>query len=202
MRIGLFGGTFDPPHIGHMISAESLAESLSLDGVIFVPSGCPPHKFERVISSAEDRCKMLELAISGNSLFTIDRFEVEKEGPCYTIDTVKYFRNRYADDELFLLIGADSLADFPNWYHFEELVELIEIVSAYRGGIERQRVLDELRAKTNEAQFEKLSRGFIRTPMIEISASEIRCRVKEGKSVRYFVMPDVEKYIIEHRLYK
>ncbi len=201
MRIGLFGGTFDPLHIGHLISAEVLADELGLDRVIFIPSGRPPHKPDKVITSSEHRYNMLELGIKDNSKFEIDKFELDKAEPCYTINTVKYFLRKYAEHKLYWLIGSDSLAELPSWYCFDELIELIDIISAYRGGFERERVLAELRESVNERQYEKLSQGLIRTPMIEISASEIRKRVKNGISIKYFVPESIEEYIIQNGLY-
>ena len=202
MRIGLFGGTFDPPHLGHLISVQVLAEKLNLDKVVFIPAGQPPHKPDKIISAAKHRYNMLKLVIEGNSKFEVDEFELDKTEPCYTINTVRYFLEKYTGEKMYWLIGADSLAELPSWHRFDELIELIEIVSAYRGGFERHRVLDELRAKTSKIQFDKLAKGLTRTPMIEISASEIRRRVKLGMSIRYFVSYDVETYIMENGLYK
>ncbi len=200
-RIGLFGGTFDPPHIGHLISAQSIADTLALDEVIFIPASQPPHKLGLSISSAEHRYNMLALAIEDNPKFSIDHVELNKAEPCYTINTVRYFLERYREDKLYWLIGADSLAELPSWYRFEELIELIDIVAAWRGGFENRRVLSELKEKVDGQQYEKLSNGLIRTPMIEISASEIRQRVKENKSIKYLVPSKVQDYIIRNELY-
>jgi len=201
-RIGLFGGTFDPPHIGHLISAEAIADVLALERVIFVPASQPPHKLGLAISSAEHRYNMLNLAIEDNPKFEIDRFELSQNEPCYTINTVRHFLERYSENKLYWLIGADSLAELPSWYQFDELVELIDIITAWRGGFENQRVLAELKEKTGNRQYEKLAKGLIRTPMIGVSASEIRQRVKQGKSIKYFVPSNVEDYIVRNGLYR
>lgn len=202
MRYGLFGGTFDPVHIGHLISAEFLAERLYLDRVIFIPARIPPHKSNLRITSAEDRVNMLRLATADNPIFWISTYELEKEGPSYTIDTVKYFKSRSSEDEFILLIGADSLSELPDWHRFQELVELIEIKAAYRGGFDPQGVLGRLRMRVSDDVFCKLKDSLVPTPTIEISASQIRQRVRSGLSIKYMVREAVEEYIYRKGLYK
>ena len=197
----MFGGTFDPPHFGHLISAEVLAEKLSLSRVIFIPSGRPPHKVHKQISPVECRVDMLRLAIRGNDLFGIDECEIGKLGPCYSIETVGYFRQTYPQAKLYWLIGADSLAELPLWYQFDKLIEKVEIISSCRGGFGTDKVLSELEGQVTRGQYDKLAKNLVKTPMIEISASNIRERVREGKSIRYMLPEAVAEYIAEKGLY-
>ncbi len=191
MRYGLFGGTFDPIHLGHLITAEVLAEKLSLDKVVFIPAGVPPHKKAIPITSANHRVNMVKLAIKDNPKFTIDLYEINKTSPSYTIETVEYFKRKFPDDEIILLIGADSLPELPDWFKFDELIGIVEIKSAYRGGFDINEVFDRLKVRVSPDQFEKLKNSIIRTNMIEISATDIRTRIREGRSIKYLVPEDV-----------
>lgn len=201
-RIGLFGGTFDPPHLGHLILAQSLADAASLDRVIFIPAGRPPHKRTEPISSAAHRLKMLALAIDGHPAFEISTYEINATQPSYTIDTVRHFQATLLTDDLYWMIGSDSLCELHTWRQFEELVKTIDILTAHRGGFDISDVLDVVSKNVSELAFEKLQACIVRTPMIEISASHIRWLVAEGREIRYLVPDAVRDYILREGLYR
>jgi nicotinate-nucleotide adenylyltransferase len=201
-KIALYGGTFDPPHLGHLISAQSIADQLALDKVIFIPAGRPPHKLHQTISPAEHRLKMVELAIADNPQFAVSNWELSSTGPAYTILTIEHFLSAYPNDSFFWIIGADSLADLPTWREFRRLIETVNIVTAWRGGIDIEAVLMTLAQTLEPAHFEKLKKNLVRTPMIELSAREIREKVRQGRSIRYSVPEAVERYIIKEGLYR
>jgi nicotinate-nucleotide adenylyltransferase len=201
-NIGLFGGTFDPPHLGHLISAEALADALSLDRIIFIPSGNPPHKKDRPITPGEKRMEMLRLAIADNPRFEVNDWELRQPAATYTINTVRYFQKTYPTSRLCWLIGADSLHDLPNWFEFESLIEMVDIVTACRGGLDIEKILSGLKDRLTNAQFEKLRTHLVKTPMIEIAAHEIRAKVQCQKSIRYLVPSAVEHFIRQEGLYR
>jgi nicotinate-nucleotide adenylyltransferase len=201
-NIGLYGGTFDPPHLGHLVSAQALAEALALDEVIFIPSGSPPHKKDRAITSGPRRMDMLRLAIADNPRFGTSDWELLQKAPTYTINTVLYFQKVYPAARLFWLVGADSLHDLPSWYEFERLIDQVEIATACRGGLDIEKILAGLKARLTNPQFEKLGQNLVKTPLLEIAAHEIREKVRSGKSIRYLVPPAVEQYIRQEGLYR
>jgi nicotinate-nucleotide adenylyltransferase len=201
-KIGLYGGTFDPPHLGHLISAQTVAEAIGLDRVIFLPVGQPPHKRNHPISPADRRVEMVSLAIAENPIFELSDWEIRQDGPGYTIHTIRHFQQEMAEDELYWIIGADSLADLPTWFEFESLIESTNIVTAWRGGIDLEQVLATLKGQLKPAHFEKLRKNIVRTPMIEIAARDLRTRVRQGQSLRYFVPAAVEAYIDKEGLYR
>ncbi len=200
-RTGLFGGTFDPPHMGHLIIAGSIMQKLDLARVIFIPTGLAPHKLRQPSTPAKHRLKMLELALADNSAFEISDHDIKRDGPCFSIDTIKDFQLTLPNDDLFWLIGADSLGDLPTWYEFEELICRLDVVSAWRGGVEIDKILDRLSSHVEPKLFEKLKNGIVRTPMIEISATEIREMVSRKEDIRYLVPEAVRRYIAEEGLY-
>ncbi|MGF1579925.1 MAG: nicotinate-nucleotide adenylyltransferase [Gemmataceae bacterium] len=201
MRLGIFGGTFDPVHFGHLILAEQCREQAKLDSVFFVPAARPPHKLEDELTSFDKRVEMLTLAISGNPYFRIDESENTRSGPSYTVDTIKHFRTTYSDDELFLLVGADSFVDLPSWYKPEEILEMVEIVVANRPGWE---ILsrDQIVSKLALSEDSRLRSRVITMPDIHIASRDIRQRIAEGRTVRYIIPRAVEAYIEDKRLYR
>ncbi len=199
MRLGLFGGTFDPVHLGHLILAEITLEKMGLDQICFLPSGSPPHKQKEEISSEKARTEMLEFAIAGDNRFSINRMEFEREGPTYTYETVKILKEENPEDEFFFIIGADSLKDFPRWKHPERIVEKATIVAVNRGLLSQDE-MQELKSKLPEDLMNHVE--IISMPGIDLSSTEIRNRVKEGKSIRYMVPHAVDAYIHQHKLYQ
>lgn len=196
MKLGVLGGTFDPVHVGHLLLSESAREELGLDRVLFVPAGNPWRKAGRSVASAEHRLALLRLAVQDNPAFVVSTLEVERAGPTYTVDTLVTLREQDPDAELFFIVGEDALADIPNWHSPQRLLELATLAVAARTGEgpswrEAEQRLPGLAARV----------VWLGTPLIEISATGVRERVRMGMSIRYRVPPDVEAYIRDHALY-
>lgn len=201
MKLGIFGGSFDPVHYGHLLLAESCREQLNLDKVFFVPAGIPPHKRETRLTPAVHRLAMLELAIAGEADFEICRYEIDRSEISYTVDTLRWFRSEFPEAELYLLVGADMLNDLPNWREAAEICRLALPVGVHRGGAvppAPERLLPLLSADRLE-QFKKTR---VDMPLIALSASEIRRRVQQGRSIRFRVPKAVEQYILHQGLYR
>jgi len=201
-RIGLFGGTFDPIHIGHLISARAVAERLGLDQLILIPSAKPPHKHAEVVAEATDRLEMVRLAIADEQAFELSDCEIRRAGPSYTIETVQQFRDRFGTEvELYWIIGADSLAELSVWHRIAEVAELCQIVTARRCGFESPD-LSPLTDLLGPQQIKRLEAGLLSTPLIDISATQIRRRVGKRLSIRWLVPPAVAEYIAQRGLYR
>jgi nicotinate-nucleotide adenylyltransferase len=200
-RIGLYGGSFNPIHNGHLIVARSVAEQLHLDSVLFLPSSSPPHKERSGLAGAEQRVAMLSLAMEGEPRLELNEYDLKREGPSYTVDTIAHFREEYGlDVMLHWIIGADSLAELITWYRVRALVDSCRIVTAARPGWERID-FEPLRARLNEEHIASLKAGILETPRIDISATDIRHRIRDGRSIRYLVPDAVRTYILEKGLY-
>lgn len=200
-RIGLLGGTFDPPHLGHLILAQDLSREAKLDRVLFIPAWHPPHKLGKTLTDADHRRAMVELAIRGNEAFDIDNWELNQAGPSYTVDTVAHFQDIFPHDQLFWLIGSDSLGELPTWRDFEKLAQTVDILTAHRGGVHIDAVLAHLSDQMSPAAFGRLRTNIIRTPSIEISSSDIRNRLSRREDIRYLVPEAVRQYILQEGLY-
>jgi nicotinate-nucleotide adenylyltransferase len=187
VRIGLLGGTFNPVHLGHLILAEEVREKLSLDKVIFVPAYFPPHKEKEGIAPAAHRFKMVELAIFANRHFEVSDYEIRKSGLSYTIDTVRAFKLRYPDDELFFISGSDLLKYLDKWKDLKKILQLVRFVVATRPGYSLRKIPAYIATVAIRA--------------VDISAFEVRQCIREGKSFRYLVPEKVYAYIQKHRLY-
>ncbi|MHB1421427.1 MAG: nicotinate-nucleotide adenylyltransferase [Bacillota bacterium] len=198
-RLGIMGGTFDPIHFGHLVTAEAAREKYSLDMVIFVPSGNPPHKKGYVISSPEDRYTMTSKAIATNPYFKICDDEIKREGYSYAVDTVARFQEDYGSGvELFFITGADAIVEILTWKNVEELVYKCRFIAATRPGfdlVELQQNLDMLplagRHRIHPMEI----------PGLAISSTDIRQRVADKRTIKYLLPEIVEKYIYEHNLY-
>ncbi|MDB5341622.1 MAG: nadD [Planctomycetaceae bacterium] len=198
MRIGIYGGTFDPVHLGHLILAETCREQCQLDRVIFIPAGVPPHKQGRELTAGPLRAEMLEFAIAGHAEFSVDRSEIKRSGPSYTVETLRELRQEHPGDELFFLMGADSLAEFSLWKEPRELAELASLIVVNRG-TQPPPDLEPFVPLLGADSVARIQR--ITMPGIDISASDIRRRAHAGHSLRYLVPRAVERFIIEHRVY-
>jgi nicotinate-nucleotide adenylyltransferase len=185
--IGLLGGSFDPVHNGHLIVGQVAAETLGLEGLRFLPAREQPFKRGKHRAPAEDRATMLTLAIAGTAGFALERAELEREGPSYTVDTLRTLHRREPGIGLVLLLGADAAAELSLWHEAQEIPRLARVVVFARPG-------------SPVPQSPLISRT-IGVPVIDISATEVRRRVREGRSIRYWVPDDVAEYIIRHRLY-
>ncbi len=200
-RIGLYGGSFNPIHCGHLIIARSIREHLDLDRVVFLPSRQPPHKGEGDLLEAEHRAELVRLAIAGEPGFEFSDHDLCRRGPCYTIDTVQHFQARFgADGELFWMIGEDSLSELPTWRRAGELVNMCRIVTAARSPVDRVDWI-VLQSAFDAEQVRRLRDGLLSTPVMDISSTEIRRRIRDGCSIRYLVPDPVAEYIRERRLY-
>jgi len=198
MNIGVLGGTFDPVHNGHLIVAEEVKTRLNLVEIIFVPAGQPWLKAAKPISSAEHRLQMLRLAIADKPYFKLSSIEIERTGPSYTVDTITELRNKFgSDDELFFILGWDSLAELPQWREPSRLIKMCYLVAVPRPGYPRPKL------KTLEVIIRGLSQRvmLMKKPEIDISASAIRERVARGLSIRHLVPEPINRYIKEHKLY-
>ncbi len=208
MRLGIFGGTFDPVHYGHLLLAESCREQLRLDEVWFLPAAVPPHKQERALAPATDRVEMLELAVGGHDAFRVNTYEIERGGISYTVDTLAHFHELDPGRELFFLMGADSLRDLVTWREPARICQLAVPV------VVRRALGPEAAGDVNEISFESLAplvaaarleviRGCrVEMPRVDLSSSDLRQRVAERRSIRYQMPRAVEKYIEAHGLYR
>jgi nicotinate-nucleotide adenylyltransferase len=202
MRVGIFGGTFDPVHFGHLILAEQAREQGRLDEVWFVPAPCPPQKTNQVITPYDQRVEMLQLAIAGHPAFRIDLIEKDLPSPSYTVNTLDELRRRHPDAELWLLIGGDSLVDLPEWYQPIRIIRQAGLLVMARPGAALLSA-DELRTQLSLPEEIPLRLQIIQvTSYIEISSTDLRQRVREGRSIRYFLPRAVEVYIQEKHLYR
>ena len=194
MRIGLFGGTFDPLHIGHLIIAETVHSDFSLDQIIFIPAAVSPHKVGKNLSPADIRLEMVRRTIDHCTHFNVSDVEIQNEKISYTVDTVRWFREaeQWHHDELYLLIGSDSFLELNTWKDPELILEQVHMLVVGRPGFEIQTVEERFRDNVT----------IIDGPLIDISSSEIRQRVQLGKSIRYWVPDCVEKIISQKGLYR
>ncbi|SEN03311.1 nicotinate-nucleotide adenylyltransferase [Lihuaxuella thermophila] len=193
MKVGVFGGTFDPIHLGHLLLAQQALEEAQLDRVWFIPAGEPPHKLDKPITPAHHRARMVELAIEGNPDFCLSRIELERRGPSYTIDTLEELTDKYPNYQFFLIAGADMVKDLPHWYKIKKILQYVRIIGLQRPGFST----DDLPAEMAERVI--WIREAIET---NLSSSAVRERLNSGKSIRYLVPDPVCRYMKEHRLYE
>ncbi len=192
MNIGIYGGSFDPPHLAHLIFAEYACETLSLDKVLFVPAYRSPFKDSIQGNSIAIRCELVQLAINDNPRFELSLFEAERGGISYTVDTLRHFAELYPGAALTLLIGGDAFADLPRWKNPEEIMKLARIGVAIRPGSV---------ATLGGLPYEEFA-DIVPMPQMDISATEIRDRVRNGKSIQYLVPWQVKTFIDYKNLYK
>lgn len=201
MRIGIFGGTFNPVHYGHLLLAESCREQRGLDEVWFVPALVPPHKQDQRLVDAAERLEMLKLAAGGNEAFHVSDLELKRGGVSYTVDTLEAVHVERPEAELYLLIGADTLADMPNWRNPRRVCELALPTAVCRPGSGE---LDyaPLAPLVEPSRLARLRELRVEMPQIGISSRELRGRIAAGKSIRYQVPRAVEKFIETAGLYR
>jgi len=195
-RIGIFGGTFDPVHNGHLYIANALRAALDLERVVWVPAGRPPHKTGQIVSSDHDRLAMLNLALAGSAADQIDTIDIERSGPSYTADTLDSLAECFAPARLVFLMGEDSLRDLPTWHDPDRLLEAAELAVAARPEVDAD--LDSI---ARQVPAVKGRVHLVPTKEIAISSSEIRRRVGEHQSIQGLVPAAVEAYIRDHELY-
>ncbi|HEV2108659.1 MAG TPA: nicotinate-nucleotide adenylyltransferase [Thermomicrobiales bacterium] len=196
-RIGVFGGTFDPIHYGHLIAAVELRHALSIDRVLFVPAPRPPHKRSGLVGSDHHRLAMVRLAITGEESFEVSTIEYERSGPSYTADTLVELHEGHTDAAFFLFLGEDALRDFPTWHQPERILGLAHLAVATRPRSHLD--LDQLYRTLPEIQ-DRVT--LVPTPSIGISATDLRARASTGRPLRYQTTDAVIDYIGEHGMYR
>lgn len=193
MKLGLFGGTFNPVHYGHLINAQTVKDSFSLGKILFIPSKYPVHKELEGDISSEDRFNMVSLAIEDNPYFDVSRLEIDREDDSYFIITVRQLPELYPGDEFFLIIGLDAFNEVHKWKDYKEILEKVSVIVMRRPGF----------GKIDDTIINQARRvDFIDNPVIEISSSMIRENVRKGRSIKYLVPAKVEQYIKDKELYK
>ena len=199
MKIGIMGGTFDPIHLGHLATAESVRELFVLDEILFIPAARPPHKLARHVTDEHHRLAMTTLATHSNKFFRVSDMELKRTGLSYTLDTMNELHEQFGTTtELFFIIGADSLVDLSKWHEAKKLVERSHFIATTRPGVDVDFSATE--KFFGSAASEHIHR--VTTPAIEISSTEIRERVKSGRSIKYLVPEVVEEYILREELYR
>ena len=200
-KIALFGGTFDPIHIGHTAVAAAAGEHIGADKVVFVPARRSPLKAFLPEASDEDRLTMIGLAISGNSEFEVSDYELKKAGPSYTLETVRYFRQQLGSGVLiYWLAGADTLEDLPHWYGVTELMDECNLAVMYRAGVAPPG-FSKFISLWGADRVRKIQQNVVETPLVDISSTEVRKRLSAGQDVSGMICPKVLQYIRERRLY-
>ncbi len=199
-RIGVLGGTFDPVHYGHLVAAEAARVEFDLEKVIIIPSGNPPHKQEQKITEPEHRYNMAVLAASSNPAFGVSGLEIGRGGISYTVDTVKDLKGIYGEDaDIFFIIGADEVIGLSSWHRIRELAALCKFIVASRPGFDNfllEQNIMEISSEYNAKMF------CIEIPLLAISSTDIRNRVRNGKPIKYLLPEKVENYIKEKGLYR
>ena len=195
-RLGILGGTFDPPHIGHLILAEYARESLDLAQILFVPAADPPHKDDTRLT-VEHRLAMMERAIAGNPHFAVSLADIERPGPHYTVDLIPILQAQYPDAELYFLVGADSLRDLPKWNRPQELIRLCKLAVMRRPDVDATPEMHEVILPGLAERVTMLD-----APLVDVSSTEIVARMQAGKSIRYIVPDAVLDYIQANGLYR
>lgn len=186
-RVGILGGTFDPPHIGHLIIANEVLYAKGLDEIWFMPNHEPPHKIKTGSVLNEQRVQMLKLAIKGNDKFLIQTIELNREGKSYTVDTIKVLTQEYPDIDFYFIVGADMVEYLPKWHKIDELMQMVKFISVNRPNYQVETSFDV---------------EYVEVPDVNISSNLIRNRMESGKTISFLVNDEVERYIKENHLYE
>lgn len=201
MRLGIYGGSFDPIHYGHLLLAECCREQARLDEVWFVPASIPPHKRSAGLATEKDRVEMLHLAIAGQGSLRVSTKEIDRGGVSYTVDTLREIHTERPHDELFLLVGADTLEDLPHWRAPAEILDLATPIAVARHGSPPPD-FRALEAIVSPLRPRALERIIVEMPIVAFSSSDLRERIRTGRSIRFRTPRAVEKYIETHDLYR
>ncbi len=198
-KIGIMGGTFDPIHIGHLVTADAVRIEYCLEKVLFIPAGNPPHKQGSQVTPALHRYIMTTMATYSNPFFYVSAIEMERPGPSYTIDTVRLLHEHYGGQvKLYFITGADAVGDLPTWNNIDQLLDLCDFVATTRPGCAD--AIDDVIRQLGPKGAERIHR--LTTPELEISSTDIRDRVKKGRPIKYIVPESVENYILKENLYR
>jgi len=192
IRLGILGGTFDPPHMAHLVAGECAVSQFELDKLLYIPANMPPNKLARPITPSAHRLAMTRLAIEGNPRFDISDIELKREGPSYAIDTIRELKKQIDVDELFLFIGLDQFLNFITWHKAKEILREANVVVMSR----------PVKDLTDVGEWLKGQVDYMPMPLLEISSTLIRDRIRAGEPIRYLVPDAVEEYINSHRLYQ
>jgi nicotinate-nucleotide adenylyltransferase len=198
MRIGIFGGTFDPPHVGHLILAEECRTQLNLDRLLWVVTDNPPHKHYVSVSPIEARVKLVQKAIKGNDSFLLSRVDIDRPGPHFAIDTVNILKQENPEAKFFYLMGGDSLHDLPTWNRPQDFIDVCDGIGVMR------RHADQVDLVSLEAVLPGISKKvlIVDAPILEISSKQIRQRINENQGFRYYLRDAVYRAVMEMGLYK
>ena len=199
-RLGIMGGTFDPVHYGHLVTAETARAQFNFDKVIFIPSGCPPHKIGQKITEAQHRYLMTVLAVNTNIFFEVNRIEIERQGNSYAFDTVLQLKKEFGPEwELYFITGADAVLEILTWKNIRRLIEICTFVAATRPGFDLSVLDNKLEQISSIAKDKFLT---FEVPALSISSTDIRQKVASGKPIKYLLPESVERYIDTNNLYK
>ena len=191
MHVGLFGGSFNPPHLAHLIVAETVREQFGLDAIWWMTAYQPPHKTSEALASATHRLAMTQAAVADNPAFEVSPLEIQREGTSYTVDTIRSLQAEHPDHTFFLLIGGDSWQGFSAWHQPEEIIARVPLIVYRRSGTTPVDVEPPFAERVH----------FADAPLLEISGTDIRQRLRDGRSIRYLVPDAVRAYIDQHKLY-
>lgn len=198
-KIAIMGGTFDPIHYGHLVTAEAVMHEYQIDQVLFIPSGQPPHKTEGQVTPADHRYLMTLLATETNPRFFSSRIEIDRKGYTYTIDTIRELKEMYPGSEIYFITGADAFSNILSWKNPELLLSSCHFVAATRPGYSRAKAAPQIEALMDRHAD---TLHYLEVPALSISSSEIRARVREGRPIKYLLPETVENYIYKHGLYQ
>lgn len=196
-KVGLFGGTFDPPHIGHVKILEEAKERLGLDRLILIPAGDPPHKTSQSVTDKRHRLRMAELAFASLPDCKISEYEINKHAPSYSVDLLKHFRRELPDCELYFIIGADSFAALPTWWHYRELLSLCRMIVVSRPDTEKAKLLQKFHGDESPPRV-----FFLNRLQMDVSSTKIRTLLAEHKDVSAWLPENVLQYIRRNHLYE
>lgn len=200
-KIILFGGTFDPIHIAHTEVTEAASKTIGAEKIIFIPAKRSPLKTSGPEASDKDRLQMIKLAIADNPKFEVSDYELQKPGPSFTIETVRYFKRILsAGNEIYWLMGADNIAELANWHEAAELIDECNLSVMLRAGFDSPD-FSGLKEKLGEERLAKLEKNVVITPLIDVSSTEIRRRIAAGENINHLVCQAVKKYIFDNKLY-
>ncbi|SHE77189.1 nicotinate-nucleotide adenylyltransferase [Seinonella peptonophila] len=193
MRIGILGGTFDPIHIGHLLMAEQALQAYQLNEVWFIPAATPPHKIGRSITAAHHRLEMVRLAVLEHPQFRVNELEYHRPGPSYTVETIENLHSIYSENDFFLIIGADTVIDLPNWYKIEKILQMTQVIGIHRPGVDLSKISPSVAPAIRWVE-----QGI----EINISSSFIRKHIHNSRVLRYVVSERVYQYMKEYSLYE
>jgi nicotinate-nucleotide adenylyltransferase len=193
-RIGIFGGTFDPPHLGHVSVAKDVADALELEQIVWIPAAVPPHKPDTMLAPADARLAMVAAATADDTRFTVSEIELDRPGPSFTADTVRALREQWPDVELFLILGVDQFRELASWHRPEAIVREVTLAVMDRGGESARAVLPEIRGLEDIV--------FVPVDRVDVSATEVRARTAEGSDISGLVPESVHEIIRDRDLYR